>query len=303
MNYIGILLRYRREGCFFITMSLALTAGASCASLESAKSADDMTILKEQVWSLQKQTAELGLKVSNISNDVAILSERMKSFEEDKKSIENKAPDKQPGSRKTGVESESLPASQKEPPKPEVAKPQTVISKGSKGAKTVVLNPDASEENPRIALASNEAPAPPVDRGFKGLGQSEMYRRSMELFNSGEYSKAAASFSFFVRRYPSSHLASRAQYWLGETFYSRKNYSRAAIEFKRALVLYSNSLKTPDAMLKLAFCKIRLNQFPEGKAVLKEVIDKYPSSIAASTARRKLEKVDKNEVESKSGDS
>ena len=87
------------------------------------------------------------------------------------------------------------------------------------------------------------------------------------MFNGGQYSKAAAGFSFFIRRYPESSLASSAQYWLGEVFYSQKNYGQVAAEFNKALTRYAQSLKAPDAMLKLGFCKIKLNLYPEGRQV------------------------------------
>lgn len=296
MNYTGAVSSKLTRRLSFFAIILILTAGAGCASFESPKKADDISVLKKQVWALKKQTVELGLKVSDLSNGLSILKERLKSIS-DGSVPDDSASDKSepivevpentimPQKTVSGPEEKNIQAEDSRPQKTGGSKADHQTWAGADNAVPSRLS--------NVILASSDLPAP-IGRDFKSLDDSNMYRRAMDMFNGGEYSKAAAGFSFFVRRYPSSHLASNAQYWLGETFYSKRNYGRAALEFKKALLRYPGSLKTPDAMLKLGFCKIKLNLFPEGKAVLKEVIDKYPLSVAASTARRELEKVNKN---------
>ncbi|VAX14941.1 TPR repeat containing exported protein; Putative periplasmic protein contains a protein prenylyltransferase domain [hydrothermal vent metagenome] len=300
MKYTGVVFTERtRRLCFYVII-LILTAGAGCASVESPKkSADDLSALKENVWALQKQTAELGLKISDMSNDLSILKEHLKAVS-DKSVKDNSVSDKSEPVGKA-LKSEAPPEKTvSEPEKKNIQvkdeRPQkTVESKAPPQTGAGINNAPPSPPS-NIVLASSGAQAP-IGQKFKNLDDNKMYKQAMDMFNSGEYSGAAARFSYFVRRYRTSHLTPNAQYWLGEAFYSQKNYDRAAIEFKKTLMRYPASLKTPDAMLKLAFCKIKLNLFPEGKKVLREVIDKYPSSVAASTARRELEKVDKNDKE------
>lgn len=286
---------------FVILISVfMLTAGAGCASVETSKSADDLSFLKKQVWTLQKQTAELGLKVSEISNEMAMLSERMKSIAE-------KSESEKKGSEKSSTRTTPDVFAEKRPivaTKPVVKEKDNQVSK-TDNHPVVNAKPEKAFVKPKsahIVLVSGNKQVP-VGESFKGLDEVKMYKRSMDLFNGGEFSQAGASFSFFIRRYPGSTFASSAQYWLGEVYYSQKNYGRAAVEFKRALIRYPKGLKNSDAMLKMAFCKIRLNQFPVGKAMLKDVISRYPLSVAASTARRELAKVNNNEIRAKSGDS
>lgn len=279
---------------YYCAIVLVITAGAGCASLDSPKKTDDISALKENVWTLKKQTAELGLKVSDIINELSILKERLKSVSDES------GPAREAQEIRV-ISHPPVSAPEEKNIQAKDARPQETDEAKAAPKAGAALNNSPTPRKSDIILASSATPAP-VGRDFKGLGDDEMYRRAMDMFNGGKYSKAAAGFSFFVRRYPASHLTSNAQYWLGEAFYSQKNYARAAIEFKKALARYPGSLKTPDTMLKLGFCKIKLNLFPEGKKVLRKVIDKYPLSVAASTARRELEKVNKNGKEM-SGDS
>jgi len=297
MKYTGVVFTELTRRLYFYVIILILTAGAGCASVESPKKrADDLSALKENVWALQKQTAELGLKISDMGNDLSILKEHLKA-------VSGKS------AKDNSVSGESEPAGKAL--KSEVASPKTVSEPDKKNIQAKDERPQKpakSKAAPQTGAGTNNAPPShlshvvlastgaqaPIGQKFKNLDDNKMYKHAMDMFNGGKYSKAAARFSYFVRRYPSSHLTSNAQYWLGEAFYSQKNYSRAAIEFKKTLVRYPSSLKTPDAMLKLAFCKIKLNFFTEGKKVLRNVIDKYPLSVAASTARRELEKFNKN---------
>ena len=55
----------------------------------------------------------------------------------------------------------------------------------------------------------------------------------------------------FVERYPKDPLAGNAQYWLGETFYVRKDYSNAATAFAQGYEKYPKGAKASDDLLKL----------------------------------------------------
>ena len=49
----------------------------------------------------------------------------------------------------------------------------------------------------------------------------------------------------FLEKHPQDDLASNAQYWLGETYYVRKNYQDAAFAFAEGYQRYPESRKAP----------------------------------------------------------
>ena len=58
-------------------------------------------------------------------------------------------------------------------------------------------------------------------------------------------------FRTFVQRNPQHALAGNAQYWLGETYYARRDYQNAMTAFAEGYKAYKTSPKGPDNLLKL----------------------------------------------------
>ena len=73
-------------------------------------------------------------------------------------------------------------------------------------------------------------------------------------------------------------LMPNIQYWLGEVFYEKKDFSRAILEFGEGLENYPNSIKGPDNMLKLGLSFANLKKKVEACNVFFELEVKYPSA-------------------------
>ena len=58
-------------------------------------------------------------------------------------------------------------------------------------------------------------------------------------------------FSQFLNTYPKDALAENAQYWLGEVYYKKQDFAKAAVAFKEGYSKYPEGSKGPDCLLKL----------------------------------------------------
>ena len=67
------------------------------------------------------------------------------------------------------------------------------------------------------------------------------------------------------QRYPNDPLAGNAQYWLGETYYVRKDYKNAAAAFAEGYQKYPKGPKAADDLLKLGMSLG--NARPEGRCL------------------------------------
>ncbi|HEX2115001.1 MAG TPA: tol-pal system protein YbgF [Alphaproteobacteria bacterium] len=106
----------------------------------------------------------------------------------------------------------------------------------------------------------------------------------------GDFGRAEAALKAFVAANPNHRLAGNAQYWLGETYYVRRDYQNAAIAFAEGFQKYPNSEKAPDNLLKLGMTMGQLNQKPKACGTLGELERRYPqasSSIKQATQREK----------------
>ncbi|MBI5874376.1 MAG: tol-pal system protein YbgF [Deltaproteobacteria bacterium] len=120
-----------------------------------------------------------------------------------------------------------------------------------------------------------------------------LYNQAQNLFMAGKLAESIDKFADFILHYPKHTLADNAQYWIGETYYSQKEYQRSVVEFKKVVDNYPNENKAPDALLKVGFSYLELNSREKAAEALKLLIEKYPSSEAAARAKSKLQELQK----------
>jgi tol-pal system protein YbgF len=122
----------------------------------------------------------------------------------------------------------------------------------------------------------------------------EQYQAGIDHLHGGRHDEAVAAFRGFVKQHPQHDYADNAQYWLGECFYDRKEYSHALREFRRVAERFPQGNKVPDALLKVAFSYLALGSARPARETLQEIVRNYPRHQAAGLARAKLAELDGN---------
>jgi tol-pal system protein YbgF len=135
------------------------------------------------------------------------------------------------------------------------------------------------------AVRDESRTGPRSDPGEAGL---RMYQLALDHLRNGRHDEAVATFRGFVKQHPQHDLADNAQYWLGECYYDRKDYSTALREFRRVAERFPQGNKAPDALLKVAFSYLALGSARPARETLQEIIRSYPRHQAAGLARAKL---------------
>lgn len=118
----------------------------------------------------------------------------------------------------------------------------------------------------------------------------DQYNYATDLLHQGDYAGAEQALTQFIAQHPSDPLASPAQYWLGETFFVRQQYDRAAKAFLAGYQKYPKTTKAPDDLLKLGMSLNALSQKKESCAVYQQLATEYPNAearIKTSLAREK----------------
>jgi len=152
-----------------------------------------------------------------------------------------------------------------------------------RGAGTAGAMPEAGDEG---------APAPAPGAGAPAGGtDAELYDSSFALLKNGRYEEAAQGFRRLVETWPQSSYAGNSQYWLAETLYVRRDFTKALPEFTKAVEQYPRSSKVGDAMLKVGFCQYELGHFQEARAAMERVVERYPDSSAAKLATERLDRM------------
>ena len=84
-----------------------------------------------------------------------------------------------------------------------------------------------------------------------GNDPSAVYEAAFALVKEGSYDQAEIGLKDFIARFPDHTLTPNARYWLGETYYVRKDYPQAARIFAQAYQQAPKGPKGPDNLLKL----------------------------------------------------
>ncbi len=79
----------------------------------------------------------------------------------------------------------------------------------------------------------------------------QQYDFAFGLLRDANYPAAERALRDFVHRYPDNRLSSNAQYWLGETYYVRRDFQAAAAAFAEGYQRYPKGPKAADDLLKL----------------------------------------------------
>ena|GEM_PF-3591600 len=118
-----------------------------------------------------------------------------------------------------------------------------------------------------------------------GVPSRKLYDAGYNYLMASDYVSAEATFRSFLRNYPQDELSGNAQYWLGETYFARNDYRKAAHEFLKGYKTYKNSVKGPDNLLKLGMSLQRLGQSEAACQTYAQLNDKY-KSLSGHIVRR-----------------
>jgi tol-pal system protein YbgF len=129
--------------------------------------------------------------------------------------------------------------------------------------------------------AEPSAPLPALPKG----SVMERYNYAYSLLLKMRLDEAEAAFKEFLAQHGDDALAGNAQYWLGETYYTRSKLTEAAQTFLFGLERYPNSRKAPASMLKLGITLQKMGQKEEACATYLEMQKLYPN-LQANVRKR-----------------
>lgn len=149
------------------------------------------------------------------------------------------------------------------------------------------VSADVPDNTPKFAApVATEAPQSIVGGSIsggdlqpaKGDTAPEIYQSGLEALKANQYAEAEKAFTKVVTRFPNDKLAGNAQYWLGETFYARQEYDKAAITFAKGYQQYHDNAKAADSLLKLGMSMKALKKNKEACAAFVSLPTEFPKA-------------------------
>jgi tol-pal system protein YbgF len=133
---------------------------------------------------------------------------------------------------------------------------------------------------PRPALGGAAPTTPPLAAAgsppIAGANGEQIYNEAMKKLQDGDNAGAERSFKAYLQSNPKGPLAGNAQYWLGESYYARRDYPNAMTAFAEGYKVYKTSPKGPDNLLKLGVTLAVMGRKPDACAVFAKFSQDYP---------------------------
>lgn len=115
------------------------------------------------------------------------------------------------------------------------------------------------------------------------------YIESLSNYQNGEWNLSLDGFKFLIQADSNHELADNCQYWIGEVYYSLKEYNRSIKEFEKVFT-FPGTNKGDDAQFKLGLCYVNIGQIENAKKEFKNLLEFYPNSEYYKRSQETLKK-------------
>lgn len=140
------------------------------------------------------------------------------------------------------------------------------------------------DERLRKLETGGAGPAGPIDPA----AESRDYESALNLLKGGKYAEAADAFDAFVAAYQGSSFLPSAHFWAGSAALQAKDTNRATQHFSTVVNQWPQDARAPDALLGVANAQRAMGERRLEVKTLKSVIEQYPDSAAAKSAKQRL---------------
>jgi tol-pal system protein YbgF len=118
--------------------------------------------------------------------------------------------------------------------------------------------------------------------------EEQSYLRNFNMLRAGKNADAIAGFRQELASYPQGSYADNAWYWMGMAYYNQRDDAQALSSFQTLLERFQASPRVPDTLLKVGAILQAESKPEQARAAYQRVIQNFPNTTAASTARQRL---------------
>jgi tol-pal system protein YbgF len=127
----------------------------------------------------------------------------------------------------------------------------------------------------------------PSDKGeFFALAQAQEA--------AGEKAVARQLYDEYVKKWPADPRAADAWFRMGEISFGEKRYREAVLAYGKVAQDFPRSDKAPDALLRTGESMLALDLKDDARAILQDVVNRYPKTTAAKKASARLAEMSKS---------
>lgn len=140
------------------------------------------------------------------------------------------------------------------------------------------------------ATTDGQAPA----AGVPPLSADLTYTNATRDYLGGKNDLAMQEFSDYLKYYPNTALAPNVQFYIGDIYYRKQDYTDALQAFDKVLEQYTENNKTPDAQFMKGMSLLGLGKNNAAATEFRDVYKNYPDTEVGAKAKAELKKMGLN---------
>ncbi|MCL4845942.1 MAG: tetratricopeptide repeat protein [Acidobacteria bacterium] len=134
-------------------------------------------------------------------------------------------------------------------------------------------------------------PPAPLPSPVAGMAPQRLYDTAYADFASGQWGLAIQGFEAYIRSFPRSDLAERAQFYIAESYDLDGKPEQAITAYDQVIANYPTGEQAPFAYYKRGLLLARLGQVERARESWETTIQKYPDSDASRLAKQRLDQL------------
>lgn len=250
---------------------------AACAH-ESASRAD-MEALRAELRVMREQQARLGERLERLERTAAVsrAAASQPAASKAPPSAKDSAPKAPPAAPPVEVPALTV---VKLKPKAEPAPPLPT--------RVAVVEPDEGQVEAFVSASPESAPPAAAATPASAAALEAAFEQGVSALRTGSVESGVASLLAFADQNPRHPRADNALYFAGLGLAGLNDNEGAALTFERLIETYPAGDAVLDGMLRLAECRLKLNQREDARALYTRVITQFPGTAAATQAEQRL---------------
>ena len=226
---------------------------------------------------MQNQQEAAGTKSDQLSGQIQSLNDTLDELKARMARMEKALGDIQGQQQSMSAALNNLPQQTGTPTGPQGAPVQNSAPPSSGPAPDQGNLPPTS--NVVAPVAGPPAGAPPI---------GDMYRQAYGDYIAAKYPLASAEFQDLANAYPDDNLSGNAYFYMGEIDLRTQKPTASVTMYNHLIEHFPDNVKVPAAHLHKAEAMIAMKQNDKAALELRALIQRFPNSPEAATARTKL---------------
>jgi TolA-binding protein len=261
---------------FAIAPLCALTACATTGSLQSSELAE----LKAEVRAMRETQARLEKRLERVELQASVSQSRASAV-----AREGAAPAAPAATASSGYSTPELAVVKLKPrnePAPPLPTRVEVVEPAPDDMEMFISSAPEGDSAPAAAEASEpreELDAAVLDAEFE---------QAVAALRTGNVEGGVTRLLAFAAEHPRHPRADNALYFSGLGQMGLKDHASAVKSFERLIASYPAGDAVLDGMLRLAECRLRLNQKDDARALYTRILTQFPGTAAATQAEQRL---------------